>query len=187
MRVIVGAGGTRQRGWLSLQASDLDIRERAQWARLFAPGTLQAVLAEHVLEHLTPTEAQRTARNVYEFLRIGGHWRVAVPDGFYPSAAYLDWVAPGSAGEQWLNNFRGPDEPPHQVLWNYLSLSKMLRGIGFRVFLREWFDEHGQFHKCAWSSEHGDIWRSSDSLYSNALGVLVGAPYKSLIVDAVKG
>lgn len=185
MRIIVGAGNTMQEGWHALQHSDLDIRVREQWQRLFAPASLEAVLSEHVIEHLTEHEAEAAARNVYEFLRRGGHWRIAVPDGFHPDKNYYDWVAPGSEGERYLQRFRG-NEPGHKTLWNHQTLTRMLIDHGFTVMPREWFDQAGRFHKTRWLAAHGQVWRCAESCWSKFLSLWVGAPYTSLIVDAFK-
>ena len=47
MKIIVGANGTTQPGWLSLERSQLDLRNREMWARFFHPGSVDAVLTEH--------------------------------------------------------------------------------------------------------------------------------------------
>jgi predicted SAM-dependent methyltransferase len=186
LNLIVGAGGTVQSGWRSLEASQLDIRDFRQWERLFSQESIDSVLCEHVLEHLDWSGLQATVRNFYYFLRRGGYVRVAVPDGFNRSANYLNWVSPGSPGESWLNLFRGPLEPPHKVLFNYQVLSRLFSSVGFVVVLREWHDEHGHFHKGEWSAKHGAIKRCAGSFHSSLLSVIVGAPYTSLILDAVK-
>src|SRR5882672_11645882 len=85
MKIIIGARSTKQTDWRSLERRELDLRDHRMWARLFQPESLEAVLTEHVLEHLTPNEADEAARNVFEFLRPGGYWRIAVPDANNPS------------------------------------------------------------------------------------------------------
>jgi predicted SAM-dependent methyltransferase len=185
LRVIVGAGAVKRDGWLSLQHSDLDIRDARQWSRRFLPASLETILTEHTLEHLTISEASAAIRNFHCYLKQGGHVRCAVPDGFHPARAYRDWVAPGSPGERWLGQFRG-NEPPHQTLWNYQTLSQLFCDAGFAVVLREWFDEEGRFHKTDWSAEHGYVRRCGGCAWSNLLGLVIGAPYTSLIIDAVK-
>jgi predicted SAM-dependent methyltransferase len=69
MRVIIGAGAVRRPGWLSLQQSDLDIRDLRQWARLFQPESLEAILTEHTIEHLTETEARAAVSNFHRYLQ----------------------------------------------------------------------------------------------------------------------
>lgn len=185
LRVIVGAGAVVRDGWLSLQHADLDITDARQWARLFAPGSLDAILCEHVLEHLSVDEARAAVDNFRRYLRRGGYVRCAVPDGYHASPQYLSWVAPGGPGERLLNSFR-VDEPPHKVLWNWRTLSALFVPAGFAVILCEWFDDAGRFHKGEWSAEHGYIRRRAGAAWSGVLSLVVGAPYTSLIVDAVK-
>jgi predicted SAM-dependent methyltransferase len=186
MKVIVGAGNTTQAGWLALQHKHLDICQFSQWKRRFRPNSLQAVLSEHVLEHLDLSENDEAARNVRKFLRIGGYWRIAVPDGFHPNPNYLNWTAPDSFGEKFLSIFRADDEPDHKLLWNFKTLSAFLARRGFRVFLREWFDERGRFHKGNLSDADGQIWRRAGTNWSQFLSNIINAPYTSLVVDAFK-
>src|SRR5438132_8758685 len=113
MKIITGARGTSQPGWLSLERAQLDIRDRLQWGRLFAPDSVEAVLSEHVLEHLTADEARATAQNVYEFLRPGGYWRIAVPDANNPDPVYQDMCRPGgferAKVQRWTSILYGSD------------------------------------------------------------------------------
>jgi predicted SAM-dependent methyltransferase len=186
MKIIVGAGNTNQEGWLSLQHQHLDIRNPFAWQQIFQPNSLEAILSEHVLEHLTLDEAAATAQNIRQMLQPNGYWRIAVPDGFHPSENYIDWVAPDSSGERLLAMFRDADEPNHKLLWNYKMLSQFLTDNGFGVVLREWFDELGYFHKAEWSELDGKIHRCAGSSWSSFLSFITSAPYTSLIVDAVK-
>lgn len=185
MKIIVGAGAVVRDGWLSLQHSDLDIRDARQWARLFPPASLDAILTEHTLEHLTVDETRAAIRNFYDYLKSGGYIRCAVPDGFHSEHAYINWVAPNSDGERWLQTFRG-DESGHKTLWNYKSLAGLFVEAGFKVVLREWFDEAGQFNKADWNAQHGYVRRCYGSAWSGVLSLIVRAPYTSLLMDAIK-
>lgn len=180
MKVIVGAGGTTQPGWLSLEESDLDITSPEQWARLFAPNSLDAILAEHVWEHLTIDEGLKAARNCYQYLKRGGTLRIAVPDGFHPSELYRQWCAPGTG-------YNGDD---HKVFYNYQSLCWLLESAGFACRPREFFDLNGTLFSDFVSDGNGHIERTSQtypySLKGSVLGFLLGTSYTSLIVDGVK-
>lgn len=185
-KVIIGAGSTFQRGWLSLQQSDLDIRDPRSWRKRFLPDSLDSILSEHVLEHLDLNDADSTAANIWDFLKCEGRWRIAVPDGFHPHPNYLNWVAPNSRGERFLKMFRHPSEPDHKLLWNYQTLVSFLSSHGFNVILLEYFDRRGVFHRSNWSEADGRIWRRAGSGWSNFLSNIVDAPYTSLIADAIK-
>ena len=46
----------------------------------FADETFDAVYAYHVFEHLTPSQGERCAQQIFRVLKAGGIWRVSVPD-----------------------------------------------------------------------------------------------------------
>lgn len=175
-RIIVGAGNTKEDGWISLQESALDITSPEHWLTYFRPNSLDAILAEHVWEHLTLPEGQQAAMNCYQFLKYGGCLRIAVPDGLHTDPRYIAWVAPGTG-------FNGDD---HKVLYNYRTLSELLARIGFTVQLKEYFDETGSFHHYPLEAERGYIHRSAFSSWATFLSLPVGCRYTSLIVDALK-
>jgi predicted SAM-dependent methyltransferase len=176
MKIIVGAQATQQLGWASLQKNDLDIRDEGSWARRFMPDSLDAVLAEHVLEHLTYAEAAQAVRNCFKYLKPNGYFRIAVPDGFHPEPNYIAWVRP-------MTGWNGDD---HKFLFDYKNLGDLLLEMGFIVRPLEWFDEQGTFHQGLWNIQDGVITRSRDAVWSKFLSIVVNAKYTSLIVDAIK-
>jgi predicted SAM-dependent methyltransferase len=177
LKIIVGAGRTFQADWHALKQSDLDLLDSARWSRMFRPSSIDAILAEHVWEHLKPHEAVIATQNCYRYLKPGGYMRVAVPDGFHPNAKYIEWVRPGGT---W-----NPHD--HHVLYNYKLLTRLFESVGFKVRLLEWFDERGKHHRSDWSFQHGNILRCAKHWYATAfLSVVVGAPYTSLVIDAFK-
>ena len=176
LRVIVGAGGTAQPGWDSLEERDLDITDTRQWAELFAPNSIDALQAEHVFEHLTPGESINAARNFFTYLAPGGYARIAVPDGFHTDSKYINWVMPGTG-------FNGDD---HKQLFNYRTLSQLLTGAGFGVRLLEYWDENGWFHSGPLNDEEGAIRRYLFGSQFFFLSLVVGCRYTSLTVDAIK-
>src|SRR5689334_11447740 len=80
-RIVVGSSTTRFPGWISTDHHALDLLDEVTWARYFEPGSIDMLLAEHVWEHLDPADASAAARTCFKYLRVGGHLRVAVPDG----------------------------------------------------------------------------------------------------------
>jgi predicted SAM-dependent methyltransferase len=168
-RLIIGAADTVQAGWISTDCDTLDLLKPIAWRRFLKPGSVTAMLAEHVWEHLTPRGAAIAARTVYEFLQPGGYIRVAVPDGLHPDPEFRAYVAPPNMG--------------HQVLYTYQSLQQIFTAAGFQVDLLEWFSEEGQFHARDWNVEDGFISRSARFDERNASGVLACT---SIILDARK-
>lgn len=176
MKLIVGAGNTTEPGWLSLNEGDLDVTNAAQWQAMFAPNSLDGVLAEHVWEHLTWDEAMAATRNIARYLRPGGILRIAVPDGLHTCERYIAWVAPGTG-------FNGDD---HKLLFDYRMLSQLMQSSGLRPVLREWWDEAGSFHSNYRADEEGRIRRSLNGENFTGLSLLLSCPYTSLIVDGRK-
>lgn len=173
-RVVVGASGIFEPGWIPTDIDVLDLLKLADWQRLFAPDSIDAILGEHVWEHLSPPEGAVAAAHCYRFLKPGGYLRVAVPDGFHPDPHYIEWVRPGGSGV-------GADD--HKVLYNFKSFSQLFEGAGFQVRLLEYFDEQGQFHASDWAPAAGMIHRSQRFDDRNQQGTLA---YTSLILDAHK-
>ncbi|MZP43008.1 methyltransferase domain-containing protein [Heliobacterium gestii] len=149
--------------------SFLDITSSEQWRKYFAEGSIDAVMAEHVWEHMTKEEGQVAAQNCYNFLKPGGYLRVAVPDGYHPNKEYIQAVDVGK------------DE--HQCLYTYDEFCKIFLRSGFAVKLLEYWDENGEFHYRDWDCQDGMIHRSRRFDRRNVDGRL---GYTSIIVDAIK-
>ena len=173
-RIVIGASSTRNDGWVSTQQEVLNLLEKKSWASFFEPESLDAILAEHVWEHLHPHEAVIAAMTCYAFLKPGGYLRVAVPDGFHPEQSYIDAVRPGGTGA-------GAHD--HKVLYTFTSFRDVFANAGFDVRLQEYFDEHGQFHCTDWNPSDGMIRRSKRFDSRNSPDRLA---YTSIILDAVK-
>ncbi|MCX6027077.1 MAG: methyltransferase domain-containing protein [Chloroflexi bacterium] len=173
-RIVVGASGFFDPGWIPTEVSYLDLLKPGDWARYFPDNWIDAILAEHVWEHLTAEEGARAAGICYRYLRGGGYLRVAVPDGNHPVASYIDWVRPGGTSAA---------AKDHKVLYTYQSFERLFRTAGFSVILLEYFDERGEFHFRDWDPAAGYIHRSSRYDKRNRGGAL---KYTSIILDAVK-
>lgn len=173
-RIVIGSAGTAFKGWVSTDKETLNLLDEGTWKNYFKPDSLDAILAEHVWEHLTVTEAIIAAKNCYTFLKPHGYLRVAVPDGFHPDPAYINEVKPGGCGA-------GADD--HKILYTHTSIGELFSSIGFDVHFYEYFDEFGQFHCADWNPSNGLIQRSKKFDDRNAGEKLA---YTSIIFDAVK-
>ncbi|MCL4237373.1 MAG: methyltransferase domain-containing protein [Anaerolineae bacterium] len=150
-RIIIGANGKPRGDWILTEIYNLNILAEADWKRYFQEGTIDALLAEHVWEHLRLKEGQMAACLCFRYLKPGGYIRVAVPDGFFPSVDYIDFVRPGGVG---------PGADDHKVLYTYKTLSEVFESAGFTVELLEYWDEHGVFYGSEWDTDGGMIMRS---------------------------
>jgi predicted SAM-dependent methyltransferase len=174
LRIVIGASGIFDAGWIPTDIGVLDILDERQWKRLFDANPIDAILAEHVWEHLTPEQGLRAARHCFQFLKPGGYLRVAVPDGYHPDPTYIEWVRVAGSGA-------GADD--HKVLYNCDSFRRLFESAGFDVEMLEYFDTAGAFHGVDWDPAAGTIHRSRRFDERNRDGRL---NYTSIILDARK-
>lgn len=174
LRVMVGSASLYEPGWLSTDVHTLNLLNIDDWEKYFSNSPIDAILGEHVWEHLTKDDGVRAAKICYKYLKRGGYLRVAVPDGFHPSDEYINWVKPGGTGS-------GAED--HKIIYNYTSLREVFEKAGFRVNLLEYFDEKGQFNFTHWNENEGKIYRSKRFDERNKDGKL---NYTSIILDAIK-
>jgi len=152
----------------------LDLLRPSTWSRFFEEESIDAILAEHVWEHLTQEQGMEAARTCYRFLKPGGYVRLAVPDGFHPDPHYIEQVRIGGTG---------PAAWDHKVLYDFQSISTVFARAGFEVKLLEYFNERGAFHAVDWDPDEGLIHRSRRFDRRNRDKPLT---YTSLIIDAMK-
>lgn len=162
IKVIVGSGPQRMTGWLATDIDQLNIVERSSWNRLFNPGSIDRILAEHVLEHLTLRELYSALGHAHTYLKPGGQFRFAVPDAFHPSRYYYNLVKPGG----WETPYE------HMLFLDHEILSRIAQDVGFEIQLLEYFDEYGVFHSVDYSSEDGAIIRCA----KNNIGLDINDP-----------
>jgi predicted SAM-dependent methyltransferase len=171
LNLMIGGGQTAYDGWIFTDRDFLDVTQPDQWAALFTADTIDRILSEHMLEHLSESQAETTLRECHRYLKPGGLLRLAVPDGYRRDAAYVAEAAPPNDG--------------HQVFYNIDTLTSLLSSLGFTVTPLEYFDANERFHARPWDENEGMIMRSVrfDTQKDFQRGDLF---YTSLIVDARK-
>jgi len=174
IKLVIGSGGFYDNGWIGTDMDVLDILKEKDWKRLFKINSIDVMIAEHVWEHLTIEEGRIAAKNCYKYLKKGGYFRLAVPDGFNPNENYINYVKPGGFG---------PGASDHKVLYTYHSLSAVFTSAGFKVKLLEYYNEFGIFQQVKWSITEGKILRSKENDPRNKDSSIC---YNSIIIDAYK-
>lgn len=175
IKLVIGAGDVwHGHEWIATNEEDLDILDEECWAFFFKDRKADLIVAEHVWEHFTPEQALVGLRNIYKFLSNTGNFRLAVPDGLFPSEVYIDQVRPGGIGA-------GADD--HKVLYTYKTMSNLLDRVPFRITLLEYWDQRGKFHFIPYDAREGMIRRSYLYDERNSTDEI---NYTSLIVDCKK-
>ena len=171
LKVVLGAGPTHFPGWFPTDKEILDVTLPADWRALFKPESIDTLLSEHMLEHLSAADARTALAECYRYLKSGGLLRIAVPDGYRRDPDYVKEASPPNDG--------------HQVLYNVDSLTTLLQSVGFATTALEYFDSEEQFHAVPWDENEGLIRRSArfDTQKSFQRGDLF---YTSVIIDARK-
>lgn len=174
LRLVIGAEKNFNSDWIPTDIEYMDLLNRKHWERYFKKNSIDAILAEHVWEHLAPENGLIAAKRCFQYLKPGGYLRVAVPDGYNPDPKYIEWVKPGGVGSFSYD---------HKVLYNYETFRGLFKKAGFKVNLLEYFDQEGRFHFVEWDPDEGTILRSRRFDERNKNGNL---NYTSIILDAYK-
>ncbi len=172
IQIVLGASGVHDPGWAPTDIEYLNIASERDWQTFFLPSTITAMLAEHVWEYLTPSDALEAARLCHKYLKPNGYLRAAVPDGLHPDPSYIRRVTPGAIGAD-----------GGEVLYTYHTFKSLFERAGLQVQLLEYFDEKSDFHFLQWRTSEGMIHRSQRFDRRNADGHL---HYTSVIIDAYK-
>jgi len=171
IKVIIGAGDVIFPGWIMTDLPLFDILKSDSWTKIFPVGSIDRILAEHIMEHLYEEQFRQFLRIVDPYLRADGFIRMAVPDGFHADPTYIENVRPGS---------NHPTAKDHKMLYDYLNLERILSEEGYECRLLEYFDENKQFHAVSWDVADGKIRRSATYDERNKAKPL---SYTSLIAD----
>jgi predicted SAM-dependent methyltransferase len=154
IRLNVGSGGTSYPGWISMDRTELDITKRRAWERILRHRRADNVLAEHVLEHLDEDEIAAAFSNIAAFLKPGGVFRMAVPDGNHPSEYVRELSRPGGLE---------PGADDHKVFLTIRDVEKLEQCSGLKAEPVEYFDDEGWFVSRPMRPERGHVKRSAEN------------------------
>ena len=177
MKIIIGAGQIEYDGWVATQENDLNLLYISDWEKTYSTESIDAMLAEHVWEHMTYEDGILAAQNCYKYLKPGGYIRCAVPDKNFQNEWYQNMVQVGGPG---------PIDHPaatHKIVYDYETFSEVFQKAGFEVSLLEYCDNNGDFHYTYWNESDGRIGRSFRYDTRNSLQKI---SMVSIIVDAKK-
>lgn len=134
MKLNLCCGGNVLAGWVN-RDMDCDIRSKLP----YEPESVDFILCEHGLEHVTHREAWNFLHECHRILRTGGAVRIAVPDveriWFAFTPAYGEAVKAGGHGDGSLTSSvrAAIFEHGHQAVWNQSLLAVFLSCAGFKI------------------------------------------------------
>ncbi|MFA4851946.1 MAG: hypothetical protein WC599_05450 [Bacteroidales bacterium] len=171
IKIIIGSSKDflEKDGWIYTNLPHFNILKESDWKYFFSKTRINNLLAEHVLEHLTEKEVEKVLKLSFQYLKAGGVFRIAVPDGLNPDPDYIDMVSPTGK----IGSFHG-----HKFLWNYQSLEKLANNNGWSAMFLEYYNEDGNFISNDFTFDNGPIERSSKNNSANS--------ELSLIIDCLK-
>ena len=116
----------------------------------------KAVCCSHVLEHLSLWDFRKALMNTYRVLQKGGIFRFVLPDLEYAISNYLNDRSPDAAFNFMKETFLGKEErkrrlkgfifewlgnSQHLWMWDYKSLERELKDVGFIEIRRAQFGD----------------------------------------------
>lgn len=133
-KIQLGCGGNRIAGWENYD-SEVDISKKLP----FESDSVDAVLAEHVLEHISIQDSWNFIEEVYRILKKGGNMRLAVPcvskifnesdQEYYDFIKKHGWGAANKKDAVRSIIFNHG----HQTIWEQSSLDSIVQVMGFTI------------------------------------------------------
>ena len=160
VKIIVGASGTRGKGWIATEKFFFDITNPKSVQSFLGDVKIDALFAEHVIEHLEIEEFAKFLKIFSQFLKSNGNIRLAVPDEMHPSEWYRKQM--GISGLE-------PGADDHRAFWNYKSMMEIANSLGFKCQSLEYFDEEGAFHYIPYDEDYGGRVTRSSKHYDGRL------------------
>lgn len=121
----------------------------------------QAVYCSHILEHLALDEFRTVLRNVFQYLRQGGTFRLVVPDLEHLIKTYVSDQDPGAASRFMQESYLGEHSVPrglkamptalfgrsrHLWMWDFKGMEQELQAVGFTDIRRAQFGDSPDPH-----------------------------------------
>jgi predicted SAM-dependent methyltransferase len=103
---------------------------------IFRDETFDAVVLNHVLEHLSYEHAHIALSEIIRVLKTGGELDIEVPDAERVTAAWIDGDLDDAGFAQWIYGEQLAEHEPgdsHRYAWTERTLRLALEKAGFRV------------------------------------------------------
>lgn len=119
LQIYIGSGGCQENpGFISLLQSEFDVTKSASFENTLCKASVDTFLTEHTFEHIPYEDAANAFRLIFEYLKPGGLFRIAVPND-------------GRAGKTFVPS-KLDEMIGHVSAYNFGHLQQMLKNAGFR-------------------------------------------------------
>ena len=131
MKLNLGCGHKKLPGFVNVDLEGGDVQvDLGVFPWPWQDGTVDEIVASHILEHFSKADGERFLDECYRVLRRGGELRIAVPDMDKFIACHLSGDFSPLNGYKWtgLNYLMGGDETEsnpaqrHKYMYNYETL-----------------------------------------------------------------
>lgn len=124
-----------------------------------AEDSCKAVYCSHVLEHLCLEELKIALKNTFKVLKVGGIFRLVVPDLEYSAKTYLEDPSTDAAIQFLRETYLGQETRKHGIvglitdwlgnsrhlwMWDYKSLEQEMKSVGFSNIRRAYFGDSSE-------------------------------------------
>lgn len=152
LRLHLGCGRRIISGWTNIDAADgpgVDLVWDLRRPLPFAPGSVELIYSEHVLEHLVKADADHLLADCFRVLAPSGVLRVGVPDAELYLRAYVGTNGEFFARAEYLGGATRPLRTrmevinqmfrmggAHKYAWDFETLELSLSEAGFADIVR---------------------------------------------------
>jgi predicted SAM-dependent methyltransferase len=161
-------------GWVKTDLPQFDITNENHWKLIFGETKVDNFLAEHVFEHLYLEDSKKAFKFISNYLKTGGVFRFAVPDGYHTNPVYIDNVKPNGIGDGCHD---------HKVLFTIDTVTELAKNFPFKMNVLEYYTKDGELVSKKINTENGFINRTVTSEQKQP-GELHN--YSSIIIDFIK-
>ncbi len=175
IKLHLGSGGKKVEGYTNVDIRYLpgvDEVANVKFLRQYSPNTINTIYASHVLEHFGRWEYLSVLQRWYELLEEGGTLRLAVPN-FESVCRWYRETGDISKVMGILYGGQDYDENFHYVTFDFNSLSRDLKSIGFK--------EVRTYDRDATEHAHIDDYSAAYLPHGDKNGILM-----SLNIEAIK-
>jgi predicted SAM-dependent methyltransferase len=149
----LGCGPVHLDGYTNIDIRYLpgvDVVDNIMFLRKFKENSVDLIYASHVLEHFSRWDYKRVLKRWFELLNKDGILRIAVPD-FEAVVKYYTQTKDLNKVMGILYGGQDYDENYHMCCWDFDSLSKDLKEIGFKnIYKYDWRNtDHSHIDDCS--------------------------------------